>query len=107
LGLVGESGSGKSVTGLAIMGLLSRRRTRLSGSARMGDLELLSMSESQLSQVRGDRVSMVFQEPMSSLNPSLTIGKQITDIIRRHRSLSLKQAKRLAADILGRVGIPN
>src|SRR5258708_34482051 len=84
LGLVGESGCGKSVTSLAIMGLLSKQSTEVSGSIRFDGFDLLRTSDQTLRDLRGNRLAMIFQEPMTSLNPSFTIGDQIIDTMLRH-----------------------
>src|SRR6202034_3160111 len=84
LGIVGESGSGKSVTALAAMGLLPKG-ARVRGSIRFGDTELLTMKEKQLTGVRGTGISMIFQDPMTALNPVYTIGWQITEAILAHQ----------------------
>ncbi len=108
LGIVGESGSGKSVTSLAIMGLLEAGRSRT--KARRLDFDgeaLLSVSRRRLEDLRGDRIAMIFQEPMTSLNPAFTIGNQIAETIRRHRSVSRRQAATRAVEVLDLVGIPD
>jgi oligopeptide/dipeptide ABC transporter ATP-binding protein len=106
-GLVGESGSGKSVSAMSMLGLLPRRGVRATGSVRLGGTELLGMSNRSLNRVRGARVGMIFQEPMTSLNPSYTIGEQIAESVRRHRGASRKAAMARAVELLSRVGIPN
>src|SRR5712691_6438405 len=80
LGVVGESGCGKSVTFLAVMGLLSKRSAEVSGRIRFDGLDLLTLPDPQLRDLRGDRLAMIFQEPMTSLNPSYTIGEQIIEV---------------------------
>jgi peptide/nickel transport system ATP-binding protein len=105
LGIVGESGCGKSMTVLSILGLLPRRASIVSGSVRLGDRELAGASERTLQDVRGRDVGMVFQDPMSSLNPSFTIGNQLIETIRRHTDLSRAAARRRAGDLLEEVGI--
>jgi peptide/nickel transport system ATP-binding protein len=107
VGLVGESGSGKSVTALAVMGLLPRRGTEISGSVRFEDVDLLTLSDKQLRDRRGRDLGMVFQDPLSSLNPVISIGLQITEVLERHRGMSRKQARVEATDLLNRVGIPD
>jgi peptide/nickel transport system ATP-binding protein len=87
VGIVGESGSGKSVTSLAAMGLLGKRGVTVSGSVAFDGEDLLGMPEEELRSVRGREIAMVFQDPMSSLNPVLTIGRQITEILERHKGL--------------------
>ncbi len=85
LGLVGESGCGKSVTSLAIMGLLSKHSAEVTGSIRFDGFDLLDTPDERLRELRGNRLAMIFQEPMTSLNPSFTIGDQIIETILRHR----------------------
>jgi peptide/nickel transport system ATP-binding protein len=103
--VVGESGSGKSVTSLSILGLLPKDRTRHSGSIRFEDHELLDFSEKQLRAIRGKDISMVFQEPMTSLNPVLTIGQQISETLLLHETISPDQARRKAIEMLRMVEI--
>ncbi len=105
VGIVGESGSGKSVTSLAALGLLGKRGVEISGSVRFDGQDLLNMPEDELRAVRGKEVAMVFQDPMSSLNPVLTIGRQITEILERHRGLKGQDARDQAAELLLSVGI--
>ena len=105
VGIVGESGSGKSVTSLAALGLLPRRGVQISGSVRFDGEDLLNMPDEELRQVRGREIAMVFQDPMSSLNPVLTIGRQITEILERHRGLKGPAARDRAAELLASVGI--
>ena len=108
LGIVGESGSGKSVTSQAIMGLHRRTRAEISGRIMLDDEELLSMPERQLRQLRGNKVAMVFQDPLSALHPYYTIGSQLVEAYRvHHRSESKQVARTRAIDLLGRVGIPS
>jgi peptide/nickel transport system ATP-binding protein len=105
LGIVGESGSGKSLTSLAIMGLLPPRAT-CTGTVRLGDDELTAMSEAQLRRVRGDRVAMIFQDPLSSLNPYYTVGAQIEEAYRSHRrGVTRRQARSVAVEAMERVHI--
>ena len=106
LGVVGESGSGKSVTSLAILGLLPARGVTVTGSIRLDGVELLSASERDMQAVRGRRIAMVFQDPMSSLNPVLTVGRQLTEVLVRHRVCSAREAPDRAVALLDRVGIP-
>ncbi len=105
VGIVGESGSGKSVTSLAAMGLLGRRGVEISGSVEFDGQDLLHMPEDELRAVRGREIAMVFQDPMSSLNPVLTVGRQITEILERHRGLKGEAAKERACELLESVGI--
>jgi peptide/nickel transport system ATP-binding protein len=107
VGLVGESGCGKSVTSLAILGLLPKRGARVTGEVRLDGRNLLEMDEGQLQELRGRDVSMVFQDPMTSLNPVLTIGRQLTEVIRRHFGRSGAEARDDAVALLDRVGIPD
>jgi peptide/nickel transport system ATP-binding protein len=107
LGLVGESGCGKSVTSLAIMGLLSKHSADVSGSIRFDGFDLLEASDETLRDLRGNRLAMIFQEPMTSLNPSFTIGDQIIETILRHRGGSRRQARARAIELLRRVHIPS
>ena len=106
IGLVGESGCGKSVTSLAILGLLPRRGVRVSGSVRFGGRELLKLSDAELREIRGRDVAMIFQDPMTSLNPVLTIGRQVTEVLERHFGKKRAEAEREAVSLLDAVGIP-
>jgi oligopeptide/dipeptide ABC transporter ATP-binding protein len=108
LGIVGESGSGKSVTALAIMGLLPRPPARiLGGSIKFEGQDLLKLSDRSMQRLRGPGMAMVFQEPMTSLNPVFTIGEQIIETIRAHESLSRKDSFARAVEMLEKVGIPS
>jgi oligopeptide/dipeptide ABC transporter ATP-binding protein len=107
IGLVGESGSGKSVSALSLLGLLPKRAGRVTGgSAEFEGEEILHLSEQRLRQIRGARIAMIFQDPLSSLNPVLTIGRQITEAITTHRGGSQQQARKRAVELLELVGIP-
>ena len=107
LGIVGESGCGKSVTSLAIMGLLQKPAGRIAGGrVRLAEYELTRLSETALRKLRGAELSMIFQEPMTALNPVYSIAQQMTSVLRRHQKLSAKQARSEAVDMLARVGIP-
>ena len=106
VGLVGESGCGKSVTALATMGLLPRRKVRISGSVEFDNRELIGLPESALRDMRGRDIAMVFQDPMSSLNPVLRIGRQITETLERHVHLKGAAARARAVELLDAVGIP-
>jgi oligopeptide/dipeptide ABC transporter ATP-binding protein len=107
LGLVGESGSGKSLTALAAMGLLPMTADVIAGEISFDGQNLLQLNRTQLDQVRGKDISMIFQEPMTALNPVMTVGRQITAPIVRHLKLSKAQARTRALDLLARVGIPD
>jgi peptide/nickel transport system ATP-binding protein len=107
LGLVGESGCGKSVTSLAVMGLLPPQSSDVSGSVRFDGLDLLKVPDQVLRDLRGNRMAMIFQEPMTSLNPSYTVGEQIIEAIMRHRDASRADAREHAINMLQRVGIPS
>jgi oligopeptide/dipeptide ABC transporter ATP-binding protein len=106
LGIVGESGCGKSVTSLAILGILPRAGRATSGRAMFEGRDLLQLSDRQLRQVRGKEIAMIFQDPMTSLNPVLTIGRQITEALETHFGMKGKVALQRAAELLDRVGIP-
>ena len=108
VGLVGESGSGKSVSSLAIMRLIPNPPGKVtSGKIWFEDKDLLSLPESKMRDVRGNRISMIFQEPMTSLNPVFTVGEQIMETLILHEKMSKKQAYDKAIDLLTQVGIPN
>lgn len=105
--LVGESGCGKSVTSLSIMGLLGRGGAVVDGSVLFDDKNLLSMTEKELDEIRGDQITMIFQDPLTSLNPVFTVGNQITESIRTHMHLSKEDAKKRAENLLEKVGMPD
>ncbi|HXH03147.1 MAG TPA: oligopeptide/dipeptide ABC transporter ATP-binding protein [Candidatus Competibacteraceae bacterium] len=105
LGVVGESGSGKTQVFLSIMGLLARNG-RVSGSARYHGRELIGMPRAELNELRGARIAMIFQDPMTSLNPFLKISKQMTEVLITHKGLSEKAARVRGIQMLERVGIP-
>jgi oligopeptide transport system ATP-binding protein len=108
LGIVGESGCGKSVTALSILRLLPEPPARIvSGSVRFDGRELTAMAERELEDVRGREIAMVFQDPMTALNPTLTIGTQIAEVLERHLELDRDAARRRAAELLDEVGIPH
>jgi peptide/nickel transport system ATP-binding protein len=107
LGVVGESGCGKSVTVLAVMGLLPKQDCDVSGAIRFDGVDLLHLPDRALRDLRGDRLAMIFQEPMTSLNPSYTIGEQIIEAIVRHRGVSRGEARKRAIEMLRRVRIPS
>jgi peptide/nickel transport system ATP-binding protein len=107
VGLVGESGCGKSVTSMAIMRLLPQRGVQISGSVQLDGEELLTLPESKMRERRGRDISMVFQDPLSSLNPVIPIGLQLTEVLRRHRGMDKDKARQAAVELLDRVGIPD
>ena len=107
LGVVGESGCGKSVTALSVLRLVSSPPGRIvSGAIRFDGVDLLSLTEKQMEDIRGNRISMIFQEPMTSLNPLLSVGRQISEAIALHQGLSRREAMARAIDTLRRVHIP-
>ncbi len=105
LAVVGESGSGKSVTFLGVTGLLPKS-ARIGGSARLGDIELVNVDPAIVRRVRGKRIAMIFQDPLSALNPVHRIGDQIVEMIRSHQQISKKAAMTRAVELLAMVGIP-
>ncbi|MDE9365779.1 ABC transporter ATP-binding protein [Luteipulveratus sp. YIM 133132] len=107
VGLVGESGCGKSVTSLAIMGLLPKRGNTVTGEAVFEGTDLLKLSPKQMRDRRGRDVAMIFQDPLSSLNPVVPIGRQVTEVMERHQGLSRKEAEPKARELLDKVGIPD
>jgi peptide/nickel transport system ATP-binding protein len=107
LGIVGESGCGKSVTSLAIMGLLPQRGTDVSGTITFDGQNLRTLHPDAFRDLRGNRMAMIFQEPMTSLNPSFTVGDQIMEAVLRHRAVTPKEARAHAVEMLRRVRIPN
>jgi oligopeptide/dipeptide ABC transporter ATP-binding protein len=107
LGIVGESGCGKSVTALSIMGLVQTPGRVVSGSALFNGKELTTLKRREIEDIRGLEIAMIFQDPMTSLNPTLTIGTQITETLRRHLNLSRQQARKRAVELLEEVHIPN
>ncbi|HSV44957.1 MAG TPA: ABC transporter ATP-binding protein [Ramlibacter sp.] len=106
LGLVGESGCGKSITAMSLMGLLPEH-SQVAGSIRLHGEELLGRTDAQLCAVRGNRIGMIFQEPMTALNPVHSIGRQVAEPLRLHRGLAPAQARKQAIALLDRVGIPD
>lgn len=106
LGIVGESGSGKSVSSLAIMGLLPKGITKISGTINFNDVSLLELSEQKFRTIRGKKISMIFQEPMSSLNPSLTCGFQVQEILMTHENYSSSEAKSKVIELFEKVKLP-
>lgn len=107
LGIVGESGSGKSVTSLAIMGLLPANTAQVTGSVFLQGEDLLALSPKKMQDIRGSRLSMIFQEPMTSLNPIQTCGQQIMEVMFLHQKLHRGQAREKAVDLLRLCGIPD
>jgi peptide/nickel transport system ATP-binding protein len=107
LGVVGESGCGKSVTALSLMRLLPTSTARVSGSIRFADQDLLALPEAEMRALRGNRLAMIFQEPMTSLNPSFTVGDQIGEALRCHRQLDARQARLDSIELLRQVRIPS
>jgi peptide/nickel transport system ATP-binding protein len=106
LGLVGESGSGKTVSALAVMGLLPAKVSRVAGTIRFDQQELLRMDQARLRKLRGNEIAMIFQEPMTSLNPAFTVGNQIAEQVRAHLGVGRAVARRIAIEMLDRVEIP-
>jgi oligopeptide/dipeptide ABC transporter ATP-binding protein len=108
LGIVGESGCGKSVTSLSIMGLVPQPPGRIAGGEVIFEgVDLLKLDHAQMSELRGNKLSMIFQEPMTSLNPAFTIGDQIVEGVRRHRNVTPAEARERAIEMLRRVRIPS
>jgi oligopeptide/dipeptide ABC transporter ATP-binding protein len=107
LGIVGESGSGKSVTAMTVLGLTRDKNTTFEGEVRYDGENLLALPESRLRDVRGNQIAMIFQDPMTSLNPVYTVGDQIVEAIVTHEQASKQEAKRRAVELLRQVGIPN
>jgi peptide/nickel transport system ATP-binding protein len=105
LGIVGESGSGKSVSSMAVMGLLPKN-ARLTGSIKFRGRELIGLSEKEFAQLRGDKIAMIFQDPLTSLNPVYSIGFQIAEAVLAHNDVSKDAALERAVELLGIVGIP-
>ena len=107
VGIVGESGSGKSVTAMTLLGLTRDRNTRFEGAVRYKGRNVLEMNEEELQEVRGNEMSMIFQDPMTSLNPVYTVGAQICEAIQIHERADKRTARRRAIELLQQVGIPN
>jgi peptide/nickel transport system ATP-binding protein len=107
LGLVGESGCGKSVTALSVMGLLAKASAEVSGRIRFDGADLLTLPDRAMRNLRGDRLAMIFQEPMTSLNPSFSIGEQIAESLIHHRGLSRQAARARTIELLRLVKIPS
>jgi oligopeptide/dipeptide ABC transporter ATP-binding protein len=107
LGLAGESGSGKSVTALTIMGLVQTPSARVEGSIVFDGRELMGLPERSWRSIRGNRIAMIFQDPMNSLDPAMTVGAQIAEAIRAHEPITRRAARQRAVELLRRVGIPS
>ena len=103
--IVGESGSGKSVTSMSLLGLLPEKTTGIAGSIKFGGRSLLGLSEREMQKLRGDDISMIFQEPMTALNPVLTVGYQLSEALMLHQDLTRPQAIDRAEEMLKSVGI--
>lgn len=106
VGIVGESGSGKSVTSLAAMGLLPKKNCLVEGSIHFEDRDLLQMDSKDLRKIRGKDIAMIFQEPMSALNPSMRCGKQVVEIIRQHHKISASEARQQTLELFRKVKLP-
>ena len=106
LGIVGESGSGKSVTSLSIMGLLPKKQTEIEGKILFEGNDLLKIDERKFRNIRGKEISMIFQEPMSALNPSLTCGFQVSEILKFHLKMNTSEAKRETLSLFEKVKLP-
>jgi oligopeptide/dipeptide ABC transporter ATP-binding protein len=107
VGLVGESGCGKTMTALSLIRLLPDSAQVTAGRVMLGDVDVLGLSSRELQRLRGNEVAIVFQDPMASLDPCFTVGKQIVETVRAHRDMRTSEARRLAIEMLDRVGIPN
>lgn len=107
VGIVGESGCGKSVTALSVLRLVPKPQGQIvAGKILLGDQDLLALREDEIRRIRGDRIAMIFQEPMTSLNPLYPVGFQIREVLRKHRKMNKAQARHAAAEMLDLVGIP-
>jgi len=106
LGIVGESGSGKSVSSLTVMGLITSKQAQISGEVLFQGVDLLKLPSDEMRNIRGERISMIFQDPMTSLHPFYKVGDQIAEAIRNHQDVSRKAAHQQAVDMLGKVNIP-
>jgi len=104
--LVGESGSGKSMTGLSVMRLVREPGEIVDGSITLNELDLLALHDREITEIRGNEIAMIFQEPMTALNPVFTIGNQITEVLRKHKKMSKQAARKQALELLNMVGIP-
>jgi peptide/nickel transport system ATP-binding protein/oligopeptide transport system ATP-binding protein len=107
LAIVGESGSGKSVTAQTIMGLTRSKNARIEGSVKLAGEELIAASDAELRQLRGERIAMIFQDPMTSFNPVYRLGRQITEAMQAHTNVSKREARARAVELFEAVGIPN
>ena len=107
LGIVGESGSGKSVSCLTLLGLTNRDSAHISGEVSYGDTDLLSAGPTELQRLRGNEISMIFQDPFAALHPLMRIGDQLVEAVRAHASVPRRVARERAAELLERVGIPD
>ncbi|OZM79701.1 ABC transporter ATP-binding protein [Pseudonocardia sp. MH-G8] len=106
LGMAGESGSGKSLTALSVMGLVPQPPAEITGSIRFEGADLLGLRPAEWNRLRGDQIGMVFQEPMTALDPVFTVGRQLTETLRAHRRTTRRAARRAAVEMLESVGIP-
>ena len=106
VGIVGESGCGKSVTSMSILRLIQQPPGRIAGSIRFQGRDLMKLSEQEMRRIRGNAISMIFQEPMTSLNPVLTVGRQIGETVRLHQGMNARAAEANAVEMLTLVGIP-
>jgi oligopeptide/dipeptide ABC transporter ATP-binding protein len=107
VGIVGESGCGKTVTGLSLLRLVPSPPGRIvQGNIMLNGNDLVQLPEKDMAQLRGDDISMIFQEPMTALNPVLSIGEQMTDVLRQHRTMNKREAREVAIGMLAKVGIP-
>ena len=107
LAIVGESGSGKSVSSMAVMGLLNRKTTEIGGEVWLDGEELIAATDDRVRQLRGEKMAMIFQDPLSSLHPFYKIGKQLVEAVQVHQPLDKKAARARAKEMLDRVGIPD
>jgi peptide/nickel transport system ATP-binding protein len=106
LGIVGESGSGKSVSSLTVMGLITSKEAQISGEVNFQGVDLLKLPPDEMRTIRGAKISMIFQDPMTSLHPFYKVGDQIAEAIRQHQDISKRQASDQAVEMLGKVNIP-
>ena len=108
MGLVGETGAGKTTTAMGIMGLLPKRTARItSGQILFENRNVCTLKEREMERIRGQKISMIFQDPMTALNPLKKIGYHMIEVLRRHQNLSKAEARKVAIDMLGKVGIPS